>query len=167
MPTCRRCNNIFPSTTIINGTRREIHRRKFCLDCNPYGQRTQPTLLHLEQGLSKQCTKCKKIKTVSCFHTRTDGHYKSRCKGCENKNSLIRSRQRKQDIVNYMGNQCYDCGNVFPACVYDCHHLDPTQKDFAISAKLDWKATEQELDKCVLLCSNCHRIRHHQMESSS
>lgn len=160
MPICKRCDSQFPSTMIIDGVRRELHRRKFCLECNPYGKRTQHTLLHLKQGLSKKCTKCKKTKIVDCFHTRTDGHYRSRCKGCCNKRSLEDARKRKEDVVEYLGGRCKDCDEVFPSCVYDCHHLDPDEKDFAISTKLDWETTKQELDKCILLCSNCHRIRH-------
>ena len=40
------------------------------------------------------------------------------------------------------------------------HHLDPREKDFAISSKLSWTVVVEELKKCVLLCSNCHREAH-------
>ena len=42
------------------------------------------------------------------------------------------------------------------------HHLDPSQKEFSISSKtkssgrISWGRIKRELDKCVLLCSNCH-----------
>jgi len=45
----------------------------------------------------------------------------------------------------------------------DFHHIDPTQKDFAISAKgttRAWEKIRVELDKCAMLCSNCHREHH-------
>ena len=37
------------------------------------------------------------------------------------------------------------------------HHLDPTQKDFGISGTTkSFEKLKPELDKCVLLCANCH-----------
>lgn len=44
---------------------------------------------------------------------------------------------------------------------YDFHHLDPNQKDFSIGKQSkSFAVIRSELDKCVLLCSNCHRKRH-------
>lgn len=40
------------------------------------------------------------------------------------------------------------------------HHLDPTKKDFIISRCFSLKKAKLELDKCILLCSNCHREVH-------
>lgn len=43
----------------------------------------------------------------------------------------------------------------------DAHHPNSTLKEFNISAKLtSWARIERELDKCILLCSNCHRETH-------
>lgn len=47
--------------------------------------------------------------------------------------------------------------------IFDFHHLNPSEKDVDWS-KLRLKSDESiknELNKCVLLCSNCHRKRHH------
>lgn len=71
-------------------------------------------------------------------------------------------KQRKQEAVELLGSKCNDCGGSFPLPVYDFHHQDPNEKDgepsFFLNKKSDrWK---EELAKCVLLCSNCHRIRH-------
>lgn len=46
--------------------------------------------------------------------------------------------------------------------VFDAHHLDPSQKKFGImsTASRPWEVVAEELDKCVLLCSNCHRKLH-------
>ncbi len=76
-----------------------------------------------------------------------------------------RMRDRKKEAVAYKGGKCEDCGGVFLECAYDFHHLDPTKKDFNVGAKLGKGMTidtvKVELDKCVLLCANCHRIRHY------
>ena len=59
------------------------------------------------------------------------------------------------------GGKCQDCSGVFPQYVYDFHHVN-NDKDFSPSYALTmkWDKAEQELKKCVLLCANCHRIRH-------
>ncbi|MBP9854147.1 MAG: hypothetical protein KBD53_04690 [Candidatus Omnitrophica bacterium] len=49
------------------------------------------------------------------------------------------------------------------------HHKDPSQKDFNISCKgytRSWNKVRQELDKCVLVCANCHREIHAQRSFS-
>jgi hypothetical protein len=72
-------------------------------------------------------------------------------------------QERKKLAIEYKGGVCVDCGGKFPPCVYDFHHLDPKEKDYNPSAasRLTLKTMFKELEKCVLLCSNCHRIRHY------
>lgn len=46
----------------------------------------------------------------------------------------------------------------------DFHHLNPNEKDFNISDRnlptSDWPRIKNELDKCILVCANCHREIH-------
>jgi hypothetical protein len=70
------------------------------------------------------------------------------------------SRKLKRKAVVLKGDVCFDCGQQYPDAVYDFHHIDPTQKDFSIGKSRNWSKIEKELEKCVMLCSNCHRIRH-------
>ena len=81
-----------------------------------------------------------------------------------NKNRADKRRDNKKKAVEYKGAKCFDCGQSFPDCCYDFHHLDPTQVNDVPSSVLhcSWKRIVAELDKCVMLCSNCHRIRHNQ-----
>ena len=64
----------------------------------------------------------------------------------------------KKKAVEYKGGKCQICG--YDKCMrsLDFHHLDPTQKDFAISTFKNKKIEKlkTELDKCILVCSNCH-----------
>ena len=59
---------------------------------------------------------------------------------------------------------CVDCGNVFPTICMDFHHIESEKKDNSISRLIKdgygMKRIQQEIDKCVLVCANCHRIRH-------
>lgn len=75
-----------------------------------------------------------------------------------------RKKRRKEELVASAGGRCVDCSGTFPACVMDFHHKDPAQKDNDISRMLNCslKRLLGEISKCVLICANCHRIRHAQ-----
>ena len=65
--------------------------------------------------------------------------------------------------VNYKGGKCEICGYDKYLGALDFHHLDPAQKDFAISNSNIYKNLDKlkkELDKCILVCANCHREIH-------
>ena len=85
-------------------------------------------------------------------------------KESRNKQRTEKRRNNKRKAVEHMGSKCHDCGQSFPDCCYDFHHLDPTEINDVPSKILfcSWKRIEEELAKCVMLCSNCHRIRHNQ-----
>lgn len=59
---------------------------------------------------------------------------------------------------------CLDCGNKFPAVCMHYHHRDPATKLHSISRLVGghyaWSKVVAEIDKCDLLCANCHAIRH-------
>lgn len=80
-----------------------------------------------------------------------------------------KGRKNKLKAIEYKGNVCFDCGNTFPQCCYDFHHINPNEKDFTIS-RINGRTFENikpELDKCILLCANCHRIRHFNLDSET
>jgi len=72
-------------------------------------------------------------------------------------------RKRKVWAIEYLGNVCQSCGGIFHPAVYEFHHLDPTTKDRDPSKMLSLskERLQNELNKCELLCANCHRVRHH------
>jgi hypothetical protein len=70
-------------------------------------------------------------------------------------------KEAKKLLVEYKGGKCINCG--YSNCVesLDFHHLDSKEKDFNISGKsYSLERLKNEVDKCVLLCSNCHREFH-------
>lgn len=78
--------------------------------------------------------------------------------------SAAKSRARRQEIVNAVKSAgCAVCGESEFVCL-DMHHLDPIAKEYAVSRLVNGKATIElileELAKCVVLCSNCHRKLH-------
>lgn len=68
----------------------------------------------------------------------------------------------KQKMFEYLGAACQHCGIKEPLCIFDFHHLSPNDKDFTINQgkSLSFEKIKPELDKCILLCANCHRIEH-------
>jgi len=67
-------------------------------------------------------------------------------------------------ILEIKGNKCKICNNTYHFSCYDLHHRDPSLKDFTISTAISGKSIEKilkEVEKCDLLCSNCHRLFHY------
>ena len=80
-----------------------------------------------------------------------------------NKRSRERTRQNKLKAIEYLGGRCFKCEGVFHPSVYDFHHRNPEEKDIGVSVikGRSWERLKEELDKCDLLCANCHREIHY------
>jgi len=77
----------------------------------------------------------------------------------------VRKRRKKvrQMAVDYKGGKCQLCAYSKCTEALEFHHVCSTGKDFSISGKgytRSWKRIKEELDKCLLLCANCHREVH-------
>ena len=80
-----------------------------------------------------------------------------------NYRSLNNSRKRlKEKLVAYKGGKCEVCGYDKCITALEFHHLDPTEKEFGIGGKnvLSFEKCKKEVDKCILVCANCHREIH-------
>ena len=118
----------------------------------------------------KLCTRCKEIRPSDRFYEHVKvgpkgqkwRYLDSHCKDCRLKYQSERRRQVKRQAVEYLGGACKHCGLATDRMeVYDFHHVDPEQKDFIISQGVKcFEKIKTELDKCILLCANCHRLVH-------
>lgn len=75
----------------------------------------------------------------------------------------MQKRRDRIKLLAYKGNKCQCCGYNKYAGALEFHHINPNEKDFGISTKgytRSWENNKKELDKCVLVCSNCHREIH-------
>jgi hypothetical protein len=114
----------------------------------------------------RACSECKNNLDESQFYRKNDtksGRSYAKCKDCFNKYCVKRWQKRKTMAVEYKGGKCEDCKSTYPDPVFDFHHLDPSQKEFSWNKMrlVSDKKLFKELDKCALLCANCHRMRHH------
>lgn len=115
----------------------------------------------------KICSKCKCEKPLDDFYNQNDrkSGKASQCKECFNKMCTQRWINRKIEFINYYGGKCLDCELSLEDThysVYDFHHRLDENKEFDWS-KLRLMSKDKihkELQKCDLLCANCHRLRH-------
>lgn len=88
-------------------------------------------------------------------------HWK--CMKCQSEYVQKRRDHIKLLALAYKGNRCQCCGYNKCVSALEFHHINPEQKDFAIGSRgytRSWNKVKSELDKCVLVCSNCHREIH-------
>ena len=71
-------------------------------------------------------------------------------------------RRNKTAALQYKHNKCSICS--YDKCwrALEFHHVDPPKKKFSISQGLekDWTLLRKEIDKCILICKNCHTEAH-------
>ena len=71
-----------------------------------------------------------------------------------------RCKKIKILAVEYKGGKCQICGYMKCVGALELHHLDPKVKSFGVGDKgytRAWNTVQKELEKCALLCANCHR----------
>jgi hypothetical protein len=85
-----------------------------------------------------------------------------------NRNTYTEQKARgysnKWKSLQYKGGKCQTCAEDRPAAL--CfHHRDPSKKELKLDgrsfANRKWKTIKEEVDKCDLLCHNCHNILHY------
>ena len=117
-----------------------------------------------DYGESRFCPKCEKECITSEFYSRRDkSNSSSYCKKCTNYQTVVRQRNLKKQMIEYKGGKCERCGYNKYYGALEFHHIDPSKKDFSLSHLKRYKFDQiiiDELDKCMLLCSNCHREIH-------
>lgn len=66
----------------------------------------------------------------------------------------------KKKGVEFKGGSCELCGYNKSLQALHFHHKEPGEKDFAISSATSWKKAKIEIEKCLLVCANCHAELH-------
>ena len=113
----------------------------------------------------KKCSACQQFFPVEEFGARginVTGLKQSHCRLCFSSIMCKRYNAKKLAAVKYLGGHCMICKQVFPAQAFNFHHRDPSTKKFDWG-KLKLQSVQNiiiELDKCDLLCGNCHTIEH-------
>lgn len=123
------CTNEIPLRVTIDGKKRNLQRRKFCLECSPFGRHnTSPTL-------GKPNYKC------PCGETDPSKYYAYRttlCRTCDNARSVKQTQEIRKRVIEYMGGQCGRCGYNRYIGALDIHHTNPPLKDKTFSSYRFW-----------------------------
>lgn len=112
-------------------------------------------------GLQPDCIQCQKeyrkqhyLKNKQVYKDRAYKH-----------NKILREKNTAiiEEIKSKLS--CIRCGENHIACL-DFHHRNPEEKEFPISTKAqdatDWEVILKEIEKCDVLCANCHRKHHYE-----
>lgn len=173
----------------LNYSQRKIAEELECSQTNikhwlkKYDLKTNKTVsykhIKVKEG-EKYCPKCDTVKLKTDFYSK---HQKGRelqhqCKTCHNNARIEWGRKTKIKMIEYKGGKCEHHLNNFGVelianeinpCVFDFHHLNKEEKDidFVNVKYWKWDRIKKELDKCILLCGNCHRIEHNKLDCNS
>src|SRR5690348_17336462 len=150
---------------------------KICIICN-INKEDKDFYIHTEtrgnskgkKSLCSYCKECEKKRTTEraknykLKNPEIVSRNRKKYKRNKVKNSIDnkrRQREIKQKCVDLKGGECIVCGYNKYLAALDFHHLDPSQKSFSVTGyTTSWEKIIVELDKCILLCSNCHRAVH-------
>jgi hypothetical protein len=157
MPICKKCDATFPNRITIEGKVKVICSRKYCLTCSPYGQHNTRKLATPPVSLTSSVT-------CGCGRefapSRSKGHGRARCNSCS---TAARKHRRKFQALRYLGGKCSSCGYDRCPAALQFHHVDDTAKTFNIAGNYNrsWEVLQGELNRCIILCANCHSEHHY------
>jgi hypothetical protein len=94
--------------------------------------------------------------------------YRRRWYAAHKESATSAVKRRKREIKVWLNQykatlKCSRCPENHPACL-EFHHKRPSEKDINLSWAVSWgwsvERIQREIDKCVVLCANCHRKQH-------
>ena len=140
MKTCPRCQVTRPLAAFSRNVRRADGVQSYCIEC-----RREYLRKHYARNAGK-------YRTLAAVRN-------------ESRRAAIRRIIRKAKHQ-----PCWDCGVSYPAYVMDFDHRDSSQKRFnigrdALSGRCSEEALRAEIEKCEVVCANCHRMRTHGRKS--
>ena len=166
----RECKSCWAARTLRNKRARQARR-------DARRARIQDRLDALD---IKTCARCKTLKVRQMFSVdrgRRDGlnPYCKTCQGINARAAVAKHGRKppgpnscrpvaKRHVQSLKAAPCNDCGMTWPPKVMHFHHIDPSTKTASLAHLVSLGRPIEELDaeiaKCILLCANCHAMRH-------
>lgn len=134
-----------------------VDKKYCCRACQSKGARQTA-----KKDRTKICAKCEKS-----FEPKTYACQRRYCYDCVQESAYHNGAELRNIVKKWSleekGGKCSFCGYDKCSEALDFHHIDPEKKDFSLSDRnliFDWTVIKEELSKCILVCSNCHREIH-------
>jgi|688.fasta_scaffold663326_1 hypothetical protein len=150
MKICLNCKDKIPAYQEVNGQLKQLTSRSYCLACSPFGKRnTRRIHIKRVRPSTKHCADCGRT-----FNWTKN----SVCSTCR---TFKRREQQRAIAIDYCGGKCSNCKND-DYDVLTFHHRDPKEKKFNLcnSWQKKWEVLKEEIEKCDLMCANCHMKLH-------
>ena len=105
-------------------------------------------------GRTYKCKPCQRSAAKSAYNERYVDRYKAQNKTRRDDNARLVAEYKQSK-------SCAVCGETESVCL-DLHHIDPSEKEFSIAQARHFslKRLQKEIQKCVVVCANCHRKIH-------
>jgi 5-methylcytosine-specific restriction endonuclease McrA len=150
---CGQCGIIKP---IEEFYKHKNYYRSYCKVCQ-----NANTILFRKNPKNKE-----KIKSYSKKQYNKDGVKEK--KFAQNKQWLLRNKLK---AIEYKGGKCEMCGYDKCPSALEFHHKNPLEKEYhkdsrGLNRRRSFENSKEELDKCILLCANCHREIHFNMNNN-
>jgi len=154
---CTKCKKVKPIEAFTKRHIGNIGYHSWCRDCSN------------KQNIKRRKSNKEKRICIICGKNKTEEGF-SKCRICldaSNQKRRLDYIKNKTIAIKLLGGVCKKCGlssNI--VTVYDFHHIE-NNKENQISVILqnpDWDIVRLELKKCELLCANCHRIVHWELQ---
>lgn len=178
-------NQIFGNLKALEKAPSKGKKTYWLCECLLCGNKKEIQTSHLTSGASQSCGCNKKIGNISELNILkkcvlcgaefiANVHTRQYCYDCSPKglNSAealrFKKRRLKHKLIEYKGGKCAKCGYNNCEGALQFHHLNPREKEFTISSinlndsNFSFEKVLQEIDKCILLCANCHAEEHYQ-----
>jgi hypothetical protein len=143
---CRQCKKEFSKNTIINGKKRFLGNRKFCIECSPFGLNNRRSINPGVKGTARNSIPYAKLP--------------------EKRKNQVRmavkrlGAKRKTKLIDMFGGKCKICNYSKCERALSFHHRDPKNKKFGLTipnlSSNSWSKVLEESKKCELYCLNCH-----------
>ena len=133
----------------------------YCKECK---KKKKAKFNKIQINGNNECVVCGVQKNIKNCYVNNNGKFSLYCKKCTSEKMRLSKLETKKYCVKYKGEKCQKCGYNKNYAALEFHHTDPAKKDFLISDVRVAKTKDKlhlELDKCLLLCANCHAETHH------
>lgn len=159
---CNKCGKEFPSRIVIDGIERDIKRRKYCLDCSPFGEQpaAKTRLSSKDHGVCKNCGKplTKSGKIFCNCKCHRDYQYKEyiadwkehKNDGTIGKSWIAVSHKIRRYLYEKYDGKCARCG---------WSEVNPYTNTIPLEIEhIDGDAENNTEENLILLCPNCHSL---------